>query len=159
MHKLQFPVCLLTWSQDAGCRLNALLSDANASPKPKRSLLPLLTVVFLISYGLLTLLVVQQNEVIASQRNLIRLLLGDSNELSSLKGKLVQEQSRLQPPPPPPQTRSQAQPPDSQVPQGGQAKNNNGARNHNNKMSRPLPQRPPKVASDTFDERRELVRI
>ena len=97
--------------------------------------------------------------MIASQRNLIRLLLGDSNELSSLKGKLVQQQSRIQPPQPPPQTRSQAQPPDSQVPQGGQARNNNGARNHNNKMTRPLPQRPPKVTSDTFDERRELVRI
>ena len=148
---------MLTWSQDAGCRLNGLLSDTKVLPKPKRSLLPLLTVVFLISYGLLTLLVVQQNEVIASQRNLIRLLLGDSNELSSLKGKLVQEQSRLQPPPP--QARSQAQPPDSQVPQGGQARNNHGARNHNNKMTRPLPQRPPKVTSDTFDERRELVRI
>ncbi|MGA7472565.1 MAG: hypothetical protein WBW60_07530 [Candidatus Sulfotelmatobacter sp.] len=48
------------------------------APKKKGSLLPLLTVVFLISYGLMTVLIVEQNEAIQSQQSLIQILLGDS---------------------------------------------------------------------------------
>ena len=47
----------------------------NAVPKKKRSLLPLLTVVFLLSYGLMTMLIVEQGSVIQSQRNLIKILM------------------------------------------------------------------------------------
>src|SRR5215470_16508584 len=53
--------------------------------KRKRALLPLLTVLFLVSYGLLTMLLVEQNKTIASQRTLIHLLFKDSLHLSALK--------------------------------------------------------------------------
>jgi hypothetical protein len=53
--------------------------------KRKRALLPLLVVLFVISYGLLTLLVVEQNKTISSQRTLIHLLFKDSLHLSALK--------------------------------------------------------------------------
>jgi len=51
----------------------------------KRSLLPLLVVLFLISYGLLTNLVLQQDKTIDSQRKLIHLLFKDSLQLSALR--------------------------------------------------------------------------
>ena len=59
------------------------------APKKKGSLLPLLTVVFLISYGLMTMLIVEQNEAIQSQQSLIQVLLGDSKELWAMKGKAL----------------------------------------------------------------------
>jgi len=55
--------------------------------RKKHSLTPLLVVVFLASYGLMTWLIVNQGETIQSQKNLIEVLLGDSRELWALKGK------------------------------------------------------------------------
>src|SRR6266498_2005519 len=53
---------------------------------PKRhSWLPVLTVLFLISYGLMTMLIVEQGQTIESQRALIRELFRDSTELSATK--------------------------------------------------------------------------
>ena len=57
-------------------------------------MLPILTVLFLISYGLMTLLIVEQGSTIQSQRTLIQQLLGDSTELSALKGKAIQQQAQ-----------------------------------------------------------------
>ncbi len=51
----------------------------------KRTLLPLLIVLFLISYGLLTTLVVEQNKTIDSQRTLVHLLFKDSLQLSAMR--------------------------------------------------------------------------
>ena len=53
--------------------------------KRKHSLLPLLVVLFLISYGLLTNLVLQQDKTIDSQRTLVHLLLKDSLQLSAMR--------------------------------------------------------------------------
>jgi hypothetical protein len=58
--------------------------------KRKSSLLPLLVVLFLISYGLLTLLVVEQDHTITAQKTLISQLYGDSLELTAIKSKEVQ---------------------------------------------------------------------
>jgi len=58
--------------------------DAPAAPK-KRGWLPLLTVLFLISYGLMTMLIVEQGATIESQRALIRELFRDSTELSAIR--------------------------------------------------------------------------
>jgi len=58
--------------------------EAPAAPK-KRGWLPLLTVLFLISYGLMTMLIVEQGATIESQRALIRELFRDSTELSAMK--------------------------------------------------------------------------
>lgn len=58
--------------------------------KRKSSLLPLLVVLFLISYGLLTLLVVEQDHTITAQKTLISQLYGDSLELTAMKSKEIQ---------------------------------------------------------------------
>ncbi len=58
--------------------------NAPATPK-RRGWLPLLTVLFLISYGLMTALIIEQGATIESQRALIRELYRDSTELSALR--------------------------------------------------------------------------
>jgi hypothetical protein len=60
----------------------------SATTSKKHTMLPLLVVLFLISYGLLSLLVVEQNQTITAQRSLIQQIMGDSLELTQLKGKL-----------------------------------------------------------------------
>ena len=54
-------------------------------------MLPILTVLFLLSYGLMTLLIVEQGSTIQSQRAMIQLLLGDSSELFAMKAKNAQQ--------------------------------------------------------------------
>jgi hypothetical protein len=66
--------------------------DAPASSK-KRTWLPVLTVLFLISYGLMTMLIVEQGQTIESQRALIRELFRDSTELSAARMKSAQERA------------------------------------------------------------------
>jgi hypothetical protein len=66
--------------------------DVPAVPK-KRGWLPLLTVLFLISYGLMTMLIVEQGATIESQRALLRELYRDSQELSALRTKAQQEKT------------------------------------------------------------------
>jgi hypothetical protein len=56
-------------------------------------LLPLLVVLFVISYGILTLLVVEQGQTIEAQRSLLREMLKDSSQLATLKSKLAREDS------------------------------------------------------------------
>ena len=58
-------------------------------------MLPFLVVLFLISYGLLALLVVEQDRTITNQRSLIQQIMGDSLELTSLKVKMYQQQHGL----------------------------------------------------------------
>jgi hypothetical protein len=82
-----------------GCTLTSLFENTgipavpaiDAQPHKKRSWLPLLTVLFLISYGLMTMLIVEQGATIESQRALIRELFRDSTELSAMKIKVQQE--------------------------------------------------------------------
>jgi cytoskeletal protein RodZ len=64
------------------------------APKPrKHGWLPLLTVLFLISYGLMTMLIVEQGSTIESQRALIRELFRDSSELAAVRIKAAQERA------------------------------------------------------------------
>jgi len=65
---------------------------ATPSPKPSRSALPILVVLFVISYSLMTLLVFEQARTIESQRGLIHSLFQDSSQLSRLKIEALQTQ-------------------------------------------------------------------
>jgi hypothetical protein len=56
--------------------------------------LPLLTVLFLLSYGLMTMLIVEQGRTIDSQRALIRDLFRDNTELSAVKQKAAQDSAQ-----------------------------------------------------------------
>src|SRR5580692_10032738 len=102
--------------------------------KSKHALLPLLTVLFLISYGLMVMLIVEQGQTIDTQRYLIRSLFTDSSQLTALRNGVIQKHNEAQA-----KARTQAAP--SPVPQ----------RRAKSKTSnvRPLPQRPPKDTSDT----------
>ena len=86
--------------QRSGCHLTTLFGiesvpSASATDAPvatqKHAWLPLLTVLFLISYGLMTMLIVEQGRTIESQRALIRELFRDSKELSAVRMKSAQE--------------------------------------------------------------------
>src|ERR1700691_4971503 len=150
-----------------GCHLTTLFGNTAVMsvevPKKKRTLTPLLTVVFLVSYGLMTMLIVEQGSVIQSQRNLIKILMTDSAELWTMKGKAVIDQqsartknqghASVQTPSvqtPSTQTRSTQTPSTQATPQlraqghtGGTAKT----------------QRPPAPAADLVDQRRALRTI
>ena len=137
---------------DRGAILWNLTGD-NVAIKPRRTLLPVLTVLFVVSYGLLTMLVVEQGKTIDSQKGLIQVLFNDSVQLSNLKGMAIQKkqaEARAKKAPAMPQS------PQLQSPVTPQAETkSHGTR----KLRKPLPQKPPRDASDESDERRALVSI
>jgi cytoskeletal protein RodZ len=151
-----------------------------ASPKKKRSLVALLIVVFLASYGLMTLLIVEQNAAIQQQHNLIQVLLSDSRELWAMKGKILtansapgqaHAQSSTQTPlthgqapsvqTPTTQTQStqaqSTQTPSTQTP-STQAPQHH-AQSRAGKAAKPETQLPPMPASDLGDHRRVLISL
>jgi hypothetical protein len=71
---------------------SAELPIVQAAATKKHGWLPLLVVLFLISYGLMTMLIVEQGRTIESQRSLIRDLFHDSTELSAVKMKAHSQQ-------------------------------------------------------------------
>jgi hypothetical protein len=164
--KLHFSQCLLCEASLRCDLMNWLDSTAvvpAATPKKKRTLLPLLTVVFILSYALMTFLIVEQGAAIQSQSNLIKMLMPDSRELWGLKTKAIadqqakaQAQARSQvpatqgPTTQAPSTRAQAQTPAAQS--GPQPKA------HTDKATKPQVQFPPIPASD-LDPRRTVRTI
>jgi hypothetical protein len=158
---------LLSWTQDA---VVAIPQAPPAPPKRKYSLLPVLILLFLISYGLMCLLAVEQDRTISSQRWLIRSLLSDSSELSSIKGKMVQKQyadaqaqakagSRSQAQTPLTQTPS-TQAPMTQVPMTQDKPGATAQSSHNaGKTRKTMPPKPPLGISDIVDGRRIVKTI
>jgi hypothetical protein len=129
---------------------------ASVMPKPKQSsMLPLLTVLFLISYGLMAMLVVEQGRTIDSQSYLIKELFRDSSELTGMKSNLFQKQRAQAQAQAEANAHSQAQAPSSQVAPRDNAKSNRNP----GKLRRPAPLRPPRNTSDVADERRALFSI
>ncbi len=137
---------------DRGAILWNLTGD-NVAIKPRRTLLPVLTVLFVVSYGLLTMLVVEQGRTIDSQKGLIQVLFNDSVQLSNLKGMAIQKkqaEARAK------KGSAMPQSPQLQSPVTPQAE----TKSHGTgKVRKPLPQKPPRDASDESDERRALVSI
>ena len=145
--------------------------------KKKHSLLPLLTVLFIFSYGLMTVLIVEQGSAIQAQRNLIKVLMRDSTELWAAKGKAIGDQQMAQAQAkenirgntPSPQTPStQAQTPSSQVPAtqipstqapSTQVTPQHRSQSHAGKIAKPNVEVPPVPASDLVDRRRALSTI
>ena len=56
--------------------------------------MPLLIILFIVSYGILTMLVFEQGQTIESQRTLIREMLKDSAQLATLKDKLARDEGK-----------------------------------------------------------------
>jgi hypothetical protein len=133
-----------------------MTDHANVMPKPKQwSMLPLLTVLFLISYALMATLVVEQGRTIDSQRFLIKQLFRDSSELTGMKTSLFQKQRAQAQAQAEANAHSQAQAPSSQATPRDNAKSNRNP----GKLRRPAPLRPPRNTSDVADERRALFSI
>jgi len=65
---------------------------AKPGPKPSGSSLPILVVLFVISYSLMTLLIFEQARTIESQRGLIRSLFQDSAQLNRMRIQATQSQ-------------------------------------------------------------------
>ncbi len=143
--------------------------NAIPAPKQKITLLPLLTVLFVISYGLMTLLIVEQGRTIQSQSNMIKILLPESRELWGLRGKAIAEKNSMQAP----STQEQpcvrtpsTQNPSSQTPSTQvspmQVPSTQAAPRHHSsgagKSAKPETQLPA-PASDLTDQRRSLVTI
>ena len=118
-------------------------------------MLPILTVLFLISYGLMAMLVVEQGRTIDSQSYLIKELFRDSSELTGMKSSLVQKQRAQAQAQAEANAHSQAQAPSSQVTPRDNAKSNRNP----GKLRRPAPLTPPRNTSDVADERRALFSI
>jgi hypothetical protein len=137
----------------------------------KRSLTPLLVVVFLASYGLMTMLIVEQGETIQSQKSLIQVLLGDSRELWALKGKAqiekfaqsqagAHKQNQTPAEKVPSSQAPSAKAPSSQIPSNQVPQHQ--LQNRADKTVKPgnrTPQVPPMPASDLSDPRRVLIKL
>ena len=126
-------------------------AECKATQKANRpaAMLPILVVLFVVSYCLLTLLVFEQGQTIESQRSLIRAMLQDSTQLAALKGKLAQAESQRQ--------RNQASAPADQKNSGPNAVAPQGAdktAKQPGKPSRTMKQAPGKPQSDLEDVRR-----
>ncbi len=131
--------------------------------------MPILVVLFLISYGLMTMLIVEQGRTIESQRALIHELFRDSTELSAVKTKAQQEEhsqaarsqsfgtdpSSQNSFEVAPSTQAPSKVPPKQTP-SSQAVPQNRAQNQRPKSQLQIPARP---ASDVNDAGRSLITI
>jgi len=97
-----FHGCTIRWqvrsvSGELGATLTVLFSAESTSPRTTArpaAILPLLVILFIVSYGILTMLVFEQGQTIESQRTLIREMLKDSTQLATLKGKIARDDSK-----------------------------------------------------------------
>src|SRR6266851_5308300 len=81
------------WGQTLTVIYSAECVAARTTRRPA-AILPLLVILFIVSYGILTMLVFEQGQTIESQRSLIHEMLKDSTQLATLKGKLARDDSK-----------------------------------------------------------------
>ncbi|HEY6338742.1 MAG TPA: hypothetical protein VIW68_09635 [Candidatus Sulfotelmatobacter sp.] len=158
------------------------ISAAPVEPK-KHNLLPVLVALFLISYGLMTMLIIEQGRTIESQRALIHELFHESQELAAVQGRTLQPsvvESQTQMAQMPSITIPSAATPSTQIPSTQaqapktQAPSTQARANHapstqvaprsriqarRGKMAQPELQLPSRPASDLADDRRALKTI
>jgi hypothetical protein len=153
-----------------GCTLTTLfgtidykeVSEVSETPRKKLGWLPLLTVLFMISYGLMTMLIVEQGQTIESQRALIRELFRDSTELSATKMKAVEEHNHAQALAQNPSSQNPStQAPSSQAPMRQAPSSQAGPQQRAQNQLKPKAdfQMPSKPAADLADHRRALITI
>ena len=153
------PSCIFSLTSavgaDSGCQLNTFIESVVKQPAVPRKygMLPVLTVLFLISYGLMSMLVIEQGNTIQHQRYLIGDLLRDSGELSGMKMKAIREkalaaqhkgQNHLAPP-----DAVAPSTPGAKTPHSPSAQASPHIRAHEYRM-------PPRPAADMADSRRAL---
>jgi cell division septation protein DedD len=141
------------------------VSEAPATPRKRFSWLPILTILFMISYALMTMLIFEQGQTIESQRVLIRELFRDSSELSAVKLKAQVEKNQTLAQNPSSQNPStqapSAQAPSIRVPMKQAPSSQAGPQQQaqNRAKAKPELQMPSKPAADLADHRRALITI
>jgi hypothetical protein len=157
------PGCTLTTLFGTVTESTELQTIPAATPK-KHGWLPLLTILFMISYGLMTMLIVEQGRTIESQRALIRELFRDSTELSAVKLKALQE-ARAAALAQNPSSQTQNQTPSTQTPSTqaqGKAPSSHvipQQRAQNQAKPKSQLQMPSRPASDLQDARRAVIML
>jgi len=164
VRKLHLGSCLLLSRR----RTEHTLQNPSTQPeaviqKPKHTLLPLLVALFIVSYGILTMLVVEQGRTIEIQRGLIHDLFSDSSELIHLKGQLALKQH--------PAVKGKAQAPAAAAPRAQAQASPQAGNREGNKMrskvsdsvsigQKPMQaEKPPKPQDDDPDMRRMNISI
>jgi hypothetical protein len=137
------------------------VSEVPAAPRRKIGWLPILTILFLISYGLMTVLIIEQGQTIESQRALIRELFRDSTELSASKMKAQQEEHGQVLAQNPSSRNPSTQAPTIRTPMKQAPSSQAGPqpRAQNQVKVKPQLQIPSKPAADLADHRRALITI
>ena len=158
-----------TWGKIPECTLTTLFGsieskevlEVPATPRKKLGWLPILTILFLISYGLMTLLIIEQGQTIESQRSLIRELFRDSTELSASKLKAQQEEHGQVLAQNPSSQNPSTQAPTVRIPtkQAPSSQAGPQPRGQNQVKEKPQFQIPSKPAADLADHRRALITI
>jgi hypothetical protein len=137
--------------------VTVIYTAQNETPhKSRPALLPLLLVLFVVSYSILTLLVVEQGRTIEAQRSLLRETLKDSTQLSAIKNKLAREDSGRTSGKPAAQPRKDADPGNSE---SARPKAPAGEAPRPGKSTRTLKQLPQRPAADLQDVRRSTREI
>jgi hypothetical protein len=90
------PVKARSLRASLGANLTVIYSAESVAPRTTRptAILPLLVILFIVSYGILTMLVFEQGQTIESKRGLIHEMLRDSSQLAALKGKLARDDGK-----------------------------------------------------------------
>jgi hypothetical protein len=109
-------------------------------------MLPILVVLFIFSYAILTMLVFEQGKTIESQRTLLRDMLKDSTQLAALKGKLAHDENQ--------RVQQKASAPSNSHQESATPKASGKDGKRPGKSSRSLQRAPGKPASDMEDVRR-----
>ena len=138
--------------------------SAQKASKPI-AVLPLLVILFVVSYVILTMLVFEQGQTIESQRALIRELFRDSTELSSIKqGQIAKKNSEMRAQAPSAQVQSNQvqtkQTPSTQA-QEDQAPYSQALPQHQSQKQgqKPQFQMPSRPASDLMDQNRAVITL
>ncbi len=117
-------------------------------------MLPILVVLFVVSYCLLTTLVFEQGQTIESQRTLIRAMLQDSTQLAALKSKLAHEEGQRARGPASAPADHKSSSPIAAAPEGPAPQASNKTAKQSGKPPRTMKQAPGKPESDLEDVRR-----
>ena len=138
-----------------GANLTVIYSTecTKATSRPT-GVLPLLVILFIVSYGILTMLVFEQGQTIESQRGLIREMLKDSTQLAALKGKMAAtDGARTPDKAASPDNRNAAESPTA-APKGSDGKGVDKDAKHPGKAARSSKSVPGKPEADLEDVRR-----
>lgn len=133
--------------------MTVIFAAPSEAPKKtsRTALLPLLIVLFLMSYAILAMLVIEQGRTIESQRGLLREMLKDSNQLAAMKSKLANAEAKRSQN----KTTAEAEPKEPDSGNSGAAPKGSGKNaKRPGKASRSMKEIPQKPAADLEDVRR-----